>query len=146
MKVAELIRKEVVSVPLTATIAEVAKKMQELDLKIIPIYDGARIQGMIHDRDIVTRVIANDIEPASCHASLFAVPASAMVIVSPETELIDAAKLMAERRLDCVCVTDGKRLLGVVSLTDVARASETIGGVVLQKLSCEETTSSRSAA
>jgi CBS domain-containing protein len=104
----------------STTIVEAAHAMREEDVGPIPIVDGDRLVGILTDRDIVVRVVAEGRDPQSTPVEEIA--SRELVTVDPDQGIDEAMRLMAEhqvRRLP-VCEEDG-RLVGILAQADVAR-------------------------
>jgi CBS domain-containing protein len=100
-------------------VAQAAKLMRDEDVGPLPIVDGNRVVGILTDRDIVIRTIAEGKDPQSVTAGEIA--SKQLVTIDPDQSLDEAAQLMAKhqvRRLP-VCEEDG-RLVGIVAQADVA--------------------------
>jgi CBS domain-containing protein len=101
-------------------LTEVAVLMQTDDVGAVPIVDGDRLVGIVTDRDIVVRAIAQGKDPRGMPAA--EVSSRELVTVSPDDDLSDALKLMTQYQVRRLAVTaDDERLVGVVSQADVAR-------------------------
>jgi CBS domain-containing protein len=113
---------------------EAARKMKSENVGSLPIVDGGRLVGMITDRDLALRLVA---EGKSVDTSVGELGSSDLVTIDPQQDLGEAARLMSEhqlRRLP-VCEEDGK-LVGIVAQADVAQAGhDTLTGDVVQKIS-----------
>ena len=113
---------------------EAARKMKSEDVGSLPIVDGGRLVGMITDRDLALRLVA---EGRSADTPVGEVGSRELVTIDPQQDLGEAARLMSEhqlRRLP-VCEEDGK-LVGIVAQADVAQAGhDTLTGEVVQKIS-----------
>jgi CBS domain-containing protein len=97
---------------------EVAVKMKEHDVGAIPVVDGETLVGIITDRDIVVRGVAEK-KPGS--SKVEEVMSGKLVTVSPETSADEAARLMAEHQIRRLPVVEGdNKLVGMVSLGDIA--------------------------
>jgi CBS domain-containing protein len=112
-------------------VAEAARLMQSEDVGSLPIVEGDRLVGMVTDRDITLRVVAEGKDPQS--TSVGDVASRDIVSVDPQQDLDEALRLMAQhqvRRLPVV-EEDG-RLVGIVAQADVAQkgADEKTGQVV----------------
>ena len=96
---------------------EVALKMKELNVGAIPIVDQEKIVGMITDRDIVIRGVAEK-HPGSTKVE--DIMSSELITISPEATSQEAAKLMAQHKIRRLPVVEGDKLIGIVSLGDFA--------------------------
>jgi CBS domain-containing protein len=116
-------------------VAYAAKMMRDEDVGLAPIVEGDRLVGTLTDRDIVTRVVAEERDPGSTPVSEIA--SSDPVTVDSQQTLDDALRLMAQhqvRRLPVV-EPDG-RLVGVVAQADIAReAGERQTGELVEEIS-----------
>jgi CBS domain-containing protein len=102
------------------SIVDAAKLMRGEDAGIAPIVDGDRLVGVLTDRDIAIRVVAEGKDPASTKVEEIA--STNLVTIDPQQELDEALRLMAQhqvRRLPVV-EEDG-RLVGILAQADVAR-------------------------
>jgi CBS domain-containing protein len=107
----------------TTSVAEAAKLMTTEDVGSLPVIEGDRLVGMVTDRDIVTRVVAEGKDAQS--ATVGEIASKDLVTVDPQQDLDEALKLMAQhqvRRLPVV-EEDG-RLVGILAQADVAREGE----------------------
>jgi CBS domain-containing protein len=103
-----------------ATATEVARLMRTAESGAIPISHGERLIGLVTDRDLVLRVMAEGLDPDAVRAGDICTPSP--VTVSPDTRLSEARDLMAEQQIRRLPVVKGDRLVGFVSLGDVAVA------------------------
>jgi CBS domain-containing protein len=115
------------------SVVDAAKLMRGEDSGIAPIVDGDRLIGVITDRDIAIRVVAEGRDPATTKVE--EVASTNVIAIDPQQELDEALRLMAQhqvRRLPVV-EEDGK-LVGIVAQADVARHAdaERTGEVVEQ--------------
>jgi CBS domain-containing protein len=101
-----------------ATIGEAAKKMKALDVGALPVCDGARLCGIITDRDIAVRAVA---EGRDSHSPVRDSMTGEVVYCFEDQEYEEAAALMREHQVRRLPVVDReKQLVGVVSLADVS--------------------------
>jgi CBS domain-containing protein len=111
------------------TLADAASAMAESDVGILPVADGDRMVGMITDRDIAVRGIARNKGP---DAKVREVMTTEVLYCFEDDDVEDVLDNMGEiqvRRLPVVNAE--KRLVGIVSLSDLADASETQAGEAL---------------
>ncbi|WP_044893884.1 CBS domain-containing protein [Bacillus alveayuensis] len=99
---------------------EVAVKMRDLDVGAIPIVENGRLIGLITDRDLVVRGIA---EKRSGSNQATNVMSENLVTVSPDTSVQEAAQLMAKHQVRRLPVVENGKLVGIVSLGDLATNS-----------------------
>jgi len=98
---------------------EVAELMETEDVGAVPLVEGERLVGIVTDRDIVVRAIAKGKDPRGMPAS--EVSSRELLTVSPEDDLSDALKVMAQYQVRRLAVTaEDDRLVGVISQADVA--------------------------
>jgi CBS domain-containing protein len=101
------------------TVAEAARKMSQLGVGALPICgEDDRLKGMLTDRDIVVKVIAEGKDPNACKAGELA--QGKPVTIGADDSLEELVRTMAQHEVKRVPVIDGHRLVGVVSESDVA--------------------------
>lgn len=115
-----------------ASVVAAAMAMAQEDVGPIPVVDGERLVGILTDRDIVIRVVAEGRDPES--TSVGEVASRDLATVSPEEDLDRALQLLAEHRVRRLPVVEGGTLVGVVAQADIARQGDdrTTGQVVEQ--------------
>lgn len=119
----------------TETVGEAARKMARLDIGALPICgEDDRLKGMITDRDIVVKVIAEGLDPEAIAAGdlgegkPFTVDADA-----PLSDVVREMKVNAVRRLP---VIDNHRLIGIISQRDIAEvADDSVTGRLVEAIS-----------
>ncbi|MBD0329921.1 MAG: CBS domain-containing protein [Thermoleophilia bacterium] len=118
-KIRDVMTPDPTAIEPSTPLVEAARLMRDQDVGPLPIVEGERVVGMLTDRDIVVRAIAEGRDPQSVTAH--EVASKQLVTIDPEQPLDEAARLMAQhqvRRLP-VCEEDG-RLVGIVAQADVA--------------------------
>jgi CBS domain-containing protein len=112
-------------------IREVARMMAEQDVGALPVAEGDELVGMITDRDLVVRVLAEDRDPATTEVGEIA-SRKDLVTVEQSQDLDVALQLMARHQVRRLPVVDHGRLVGIVAQADVARTQppEETGSVV----------------
>jgi CBS domain-containing protein len=117
-KVADVMTQRPRAVTPQTPLNEVAEVMETEDVGVVPIVEGDRLVGIVTDRDIVVRAIAKGKDPRGMPAS--EVSSRELLTVSPDDDLSEALKVMAEYQVRRLAVTEDERLVGVVSQADVA--------------------------
>jgi CBS domain-containing protein len=106
----------------STTVVEAAKHMAQKDVGPIPVVDGDRLVGIVTDRDIVLRVVAEGRDPSSTKVGDIA--SKQLETVSPEEDLDSALRKMASAQVRRLPVVENGRLVGIVAQADVARQGE----------------------
>jgi CBS domain-containing protein len=119
-----------------STVAEAAEKMKDLDVRILPVCDGDRLMGMLTDRDIVVRIIADQRDPKQTTVIDAMTPQVAYCFEDEDVQ--EAAMLMVDKQIRRLPVLNqDKRLVGIVSLGDLAVQTKNtqLSGEVLEYVS-----------
>jgi CBS domain-containing protein len=115
----EVMTRDVRACEPNATVAEAAKVMAQEDVGPVPIVEGGRLVGIVTDRDIVVRVVAEGRDPNA--TAVTEIASTELVTVSPDDDLDEALNLLAERQVRRLPVVEGDRLVGIVAQADIAR-------------------------
>ena len=113
------------------TIADAAKKLKDLDVGAMPICgEDDRLKGMLTDRDIVLKVVAEGKDPGSVTVGELA--EGKPVTIGADDSIDEALKTMASEQVRRLPVIDGHDLVGVVSTADLAREvdEEKVGDLI----------------
>ena len=136
MKVKEIMTREVEVVHTGDPVKDAAQKMRVRDIGFLPVFEGEELIGALTDRDIILRSTADGLDP-NRHIGRDLVT-SPIVYCFEDQDVEEAARLMEEHQIRRLVVMglDGKRLVGVVSLGDVARnGTNKTSAKVLQSVS-----------
>jgi CBS domain-containing protein len=113
----------------TMVAADAAGLMAAHDIGVLPVTDAEdRLLGVITDRDLVLRVLAGRRDARSVPLEEIATTRG-LETVTPDTQLCDARTLMASRQIRRLPVVKDGRLVGMLSLGDVALGSASMRGV-----------------
>ena len=118
MKVKDIMTTNVTYVEPNASILDTAKLMQQHNVGSIPVCDKGSVVGMVTDRDIVVRNIAIGKNPQQTPVS--DIMTTGITSVSPDMEMSQVTKMMADSQIRRVPVVDHNNLIGIVALGDVA--------------------------
>jgi CBS domain-containing protein len=133
-KVKDAMTSEVKTTSLSDSLVHAAQLMKQEDVGSLPVVDGDRLVGMITDRDIVIRALADGGDPVS--TAVGDIASRYVVSVRPDDDLADALQLMAQHQVRRVVVVDDGQLVGVVAQADVAHeASDKQVGHVVEEIS-----------
>ncbi|MEU8073668.1 MULTISPECIES: CBS domain-containing protein [unclassified Micromonospora] len=118
-RVSDVMTRQVVYLPAETPLDEAARVMKESDIGDVVVTDGATLAGMLTDRDIVVRAVAERADPGS--TTIGSIITREVVMIEQNCTANEAAALMRERNIRRVLVCDNERkLVGIVSLGDLA--------------------------
>jgi len=123
MLCSELMKNGVECLTETDTIQDAARRMRDLNVGFLPVCDSTRkVLGAITDRDIALRIVAESRPPTT---SVGDVMTREVIACRPDDEVTRAEQLMGKHQKSRMICTDQEgRLLGVISLSDIAQVEE----------------------
>lgn len=123
MLVREVMNPSVEFVAPSAAVTTAAKIMRERDIGVLPVVDEHNVIGMITDRDLTIRVLADRLSPDTIVEDVMTPD---LISCSPEDTVQAAADLMAERQVHRLLVLDerDRSPCGILSLSDIALTEE----------------------
>lgn len=135
MKVKEMMHKGVEWVPPDTPVTAIAKKMRQLDIGAIPVGENDRLIGMVTDRDITIRGVADGKDISKLTAR--DVTTKGVVWCRDSEDVNDAAHTMESEQVRRLPVIDeSKRMVGMLSLGDISHAaSQRIAAEVTKAIS-----------
>jgi CBS domain-containing protein len=129
--VKDVMTTSVVYLPSATTIGEAARTMREQDIGDVVVADGSTLAGLVTDRDIVVRAVAERRDPDA--TTVGEIMTRDLVTVRPEDTIQQAALLMRDRAVRRLLVCDDSQgLVGVVSIGDLAERIDpdsVLGGI-----------------
>ncbi|MGC2410984.1 MAG: CBS domain-containing protein [Methyloceanibacter sp.] len=121
MKVKDIMHKGVECVSPDAAVDVIAKRMKELDIGAIPITENGQLVGMVTDRDITIRCVADNADMSKVKAK--DVMTRGVVYCRDNEDVEDAVRIMEGKQIRRLPVLDeGMQMVGMVSLGDVSQA------------------------
>lgn len=119
MKVKDVMHKGVEWISPDTPVADVAKKMREHDVGAIPVGENDRLVGMVTDRDITIRAVAEDKDISKL--SVREVMTSGIIYCRDTEDVGDAIRIMESKQIRRLPVIDeNKRMVGIVALGDIS--------------------------
>lgn len=118
MNVADIMTSYVVTCDPEETLAEAAQKMESRDIGCCPVVEQDILVGVLTDRDIAVRSVAKGLDPNS--RQVRDIMTLDIVTAEPSMSCEDACRLMSENQLRRLPVVENDRLIGIVSLADLA--------------------------
>ena len=116
--VGEVMTRNPVTVGTDATIVDAARLMRDRDIGPLVVVDGEAVQGIVTDRDIVVRAVAEGRDPSTVRIS--EVCTVDVETVSPDEPISDVVRRMEQRDVRRLPVVEGGRPVGIVSMGDLA--------------------------
>ena len=127
--------RSVVTMTADASVYEGVKVLNKNKIGCLVVVDNDEIVGILTERDLLERVLEKCGNPKETKIS--EIMTTNVIMGKPDMELSEVTRLMFENKVKKLPIVDGNRLVGIVTLTDIARATsmdkETIG--LLEKLS-----------
>jgi CBS domain-containing protein len=114
----EVMTKDPATLPRTASLVEAARLMRQNDMGDVIVMDGDQIWGIVTDRDIVVRALAEGRDPSS--TTLDEICSRHLTMLSPDHTVDDAVRLMREHAIRRLPVVEGGMPVGIVSIGDLA--------------------------
>jgi CBS domain-containing protein len=99
------------------TIQNAARIMRDHDTGVVPVVQDGRPVGVVTDRDIVVRAVAED---GQLNRPVREIVTAGLVSASPDMSTREAAELMSEHQVRRLPVVENERLVGIVSIGDLA--------------------------
>jgi CBS domain-containing protein len=118
MQIRDIMTADPVSVEPDTTIEEVATLMKEEDIGAVPVVEDGELTGIVTDRDIVLRCIAEGKDATECTAD--EVMSNDVRTITPDTSTDEAARIMGDKQIRRLAVVEDGKLLGMVSIGDLA--------------------------
>lgn len=121
MQIKDLMNPSVVTIEPTSSAALAARLISRHNIGVLPVCgaDG-RLRGVVTDRDIVLRCIAAEEDPAQ--TMVRDIMTRSCTAVSPHADCRQAARLMSKQQVRRLPVVEEGRLVGMLSLADLARS------------------------
>ena len=135
MKIRELMTTDVTTAELDTTLDEIATIMRQEDVGAVPVVDDDELVGIVTDRDIVIRCIAEGRDPSKACAE--DVLTEGLVTAEPEDDVEHAADLMSRNQIRRLPVVRDGQLVGMISIGDIAvkQRDDEMSGDALEDIS-----------
>jgi CBS domain-containing protein len=121
-KVHDLMTSNPLTVDAGDSIADAARAMRDQGIGAVVVQDSAQVRGILTDRDIAIRAVAEGRDPSTTTAGEIA--SSDLAVIAPDEDAMDAVRLMQDRAVRRLLVVDGTTAVGIVSIGDLAIARD----------------------
>ncbi len=131
MMVEDIMVRSVITIEVGANVAEAAAKMREHGVGCLIVIDAEKnIVGIVTDRDIAVRVVADNLDPK--RTKVTQCMTRDIVTAIPQMDILEAAKVMNRYKIRRLPIVEGRSIIGIVSIADIAIYGECILGEVSQ--------------
>ena len=117
MKVRDVMTKNVACISPQSTVIEAARLMQKHNVGVIPVCDATRVVGIVTDRDIVVRNIANG---TGVDKEVRDIMTSDVKMVTKDMDVEDVTNIMSASQIRRLPVVENNKVIGMVSIGDIA--------------------------
>jgi CBS domain-containing protein len=117
-QIRDVMTEDLVALPVDATVVDASREMDRRDIGDVLVVDGERLVGMVTDRDIVVRAVAQGRDPNEIR--LGDVATTDIQTLTPDADLGEAVAIMRQAAVRRVPVVDGDRPVGIVTIGDLA--------------------------
>ena len=129
VSVGSMMQTQVITATPTISLAEVQYVMRDSNIRHVPVVSGKRLVGIITDRDLreaspspATTLTRGEIAYQMAMTPIKTCMTTDVVWISPDITMVDAARVLVQRTIDCLPVVDNGTLVGVVTAIDCVRA------------------------
>lgn len=117
MQIKDIMNTDVKTVKPNSNIKEASQSMCENRIGCLVVVKRGRMVGILTERDIIRRVVAEDLVPSKTRVD--DIMTTEVVMIEPERDVEDAAEIMTRREIKKLPVISDDRLVGIVTLVDI---------------------------
>ena len=138
MRVAELMTREPLTVPIDTPVVDARRTMLEHRIRHLLVTDGQRLAGIVTDRDIrlnlpspATSLSVWEINYLLARMTVGSVMTTGVITVDPNRDAVEAARIMMDHKIGALPVVDAGTVVGIMTETDILRAFVTLAAPVV---------------
>lgn len=120
MKAKNIMTKSIICVKPTDMVEDAAKKMKQAGVGTVAVEENGKIMGIITDRDIVVRNVAENQTPAQVKCG--DIMTRNVVTATPDSSIDEITEIMSTKQVKRVPIIDQNKIVGMISLADLAHA------------------------
>ena len=121
MKIEKIMVRNVITLQTDASAYDAVKLMNKNRIGCLVVVYNGEIVGILTERDMLERVLEECKDPKETRVS--EIMTRKVIVGKPDMELIEATRLMFEEKVKKLPIVEGKQLIGLITLTDIARAT-----------------------
>ena len=118
LKVKDVMVTDVITVDVGVNVREAVERMNAQEIGCLVVLEKGHYAGILTDRDVLARVVAEARNPEKVFVG--EVMSKPLTVVAPEASLEEAVRLMLEKRVKKLPVIKAKKLVGLITMTDIA--------------------------
>jgi CBS domain-containing protein len=122
LKVEDVMVEKVISVSEKATVKKAAELMDQHEIGCLIVMKNGKPIGIVTETDMVKRVILGSVDPEK--TKVWIIMSKPLIVVDPQMNLDEASQIMRKRKIKKLPVLEKKRLVGLVTMTDIVRSPE----------------------
>jgi CBS domain-containing protein len=130
--VRDVMAKNIKTVRTDDTVLSAVKKMNKFDIGSVIVVSSGRPVGILTEKNILQRVVESRVDAAMIWVK--DIMSSPLVSIEPTAAIEEAAKIMAEKKINRLPVMENNKLVGLISSTDIVRANPTQLGILNELL------------
>jgi CBS domain-containing protein len=119
LKVRDVMVREVITVDENSSVKDAVDTMNEFQIGSLIVLERGKAKGIVTERDFLRRIIAGAKDVMNTKVK--EIMTTPLVVVEPSTDLEEAVELMFQNKIKKLAVVDANKLVGIVTLTDIAR-------------------------
>jgi CBS domain-containing protein len=132
MLVRDIMAKNVKTVKTDDSVLTAVQKMNKFNIGSVIVVSSGRPVGILTEKNILSRVVEPRMDAATVWVKdIMSVP---LISIEPTAAIEEAARMMAEKRVNRLPVMQGNRLVGLISSTDIVKANPTQLGILSELL------------
>ncbi|MHA7733585.1 CBS domain-containing protein [Nitrosopumilus sp. S6] len=132
--VSQIMSKKVLTVKISETLEEVAKKMKQENVGCVIVVDKIATLGIVTERDFVTKIVAEKIPR---NTKIFEVMSSPLITIESNETVWEAAEIMKEKSIHKLPVLEDGEIVGIVTTTDIVKISSVGSDSQMRKI-CDQ--------
>lgn len=123
MKVSEIMTQRPIKVDSSATAKDVAEIMERENVGTVLVVKGDRLEGLVTDRQILTKVLAVGKDPKKINVNEFMTKDP--ITANPDMEIEKISQIIGQKGYRRIPIVEEERLVGIISIADIAEHART---------------------
>ena len=119
MELKDIMVQSVVTLESDVSVKEAAKRMNLYEIGCLIVVDKGKVAGIFTERDILTKVVETSKNAGKTKVS--EIMSTKLVVGTPEMDVVDAARMMLQKKIKKLPVVTDSKLVGLVTFTDIVR-------------------------